>query len=191
VIQTFFSIDNPVVTILSDMGTTMVTVAYTIELVPSFRDFDWGAGYFYSLFSLVPSLFWRLNPAAAHAYSDWLIWFHSPYNAARGGGLGYSFIAEAYLNFGWVGGPIALGIMGLLYGRLTLWATRSNDPARLAMVATLLGFGLLFARGETGRHLVRPLAWYALFPYLGVFVLRRLRYELPWHLRRQRITRQE
>ena len=174
-LNTFTSINNPLVAVLSEMGGSMNTIAYTIELVPRFREFQWGAEYLYALFTLVPNLFWKLHPTVARGLPGWwLTWAVKPDFAARGGGLGYSFIAEAYLNFGWFGAPIALGVIGFLFAKFTLWAAKSKEPARMAAVASFISFFLFFARAESGL-MVRSLVWYSWFPYLSVCLLSRLR----------------
>lgn len=170
-VETFSSINNPVVAILSEMGSSMNTVAYTIELVPKVRAFQMGAEYFYALLTLVPNLFWKLHPSVARGYPGrWLTWAVKPEFAARGGGLGYSFIAEAYLNFGWFGAPITLAIIGFLFTKLVLWATRSGDPSKIAMVASFTSTFLFYARCESALQ-VRSLVWYSLFPYMAVYLL--------------------
>lgn len=174
-LNTFTSINNPLVAVFSEMGGSMNTIAYTIELVPKFREFQWGSEYLYALFTLVPNLFWKLHPTVARGLPGrWLVWAVKPDDAARGGGLGYSFIAEAYLNFGWFGAPIALGVIGFLFAKFTLWASKSKEPARMAAVASFTSFFLFFARAESGL-IVRPLVWYSLLPYLGVCLLGWLR----------------
>lgn len=174
-LNAFSSIDNPFISSISEMGGSMMTVAYTLELVPKVRDFDMGVGYFYALLTLIPNLFWKVHPAAAHGFpSNWLIWEVDPYTASLDGGLGFSFIAEAYLNFGWWGTPIALGLLGFLFGKLTLWAIRSGEPARMALLASFISFFLFYARAQA-VDVVRPLVWYSYIPYLGVCVLSRLR----------------
>jgi hypothetical protein len=87
--------------------------------------------------------------------------------------FGFSFIAEAYFNFGWYGAPLALGIMGFFLGRFFLWADKSNDPAKIAMVGAFTAFFLIFARGES-HEVVRYIVWYSLIPYAGVCGLRLL-----------------
>jgi oligosaccharide repeat unit polymerase len=167
----YVSIDNPVITILSEMGGSIQTIAYTIDLVPSMRDFDMGGSYYYALLTAFPNLFWEVHPSIAHGtLSNWLVQMVDPTTAGSGGGYGFSFIAEAYLNFGWFGAAVVLGLMGFLFGRLVLWASRSSDPAKLAMVASFTGLVLLFARGESNL-VVRALLWYALMPYLLVYGL--------------------
>jgi oligosaccharide repeat unit polymerase len=172
-VNSFFAIDNLAVLSISEMGLSMATVAYTLELVPRLRPFDMGAGYGYALLTLIPNLFWDIHPTIAHGLAaDWLVWTVEPAYAAIGGGLGYSFIAEAYLNFGWIGTPLIMGLIGFLFGKFVLWAQRSTEPAKLAMVASFLTFFLLYARGESGS-IIRPLIWYSFLPYLLVLLAAR------------------
>jgi len=171
----FLSIDNPTIAIISEMGGSMATVAYTLDLVPSFRDFDKGVGYLYALLTAIPNLFWDVHPTVARGLpSNWLIWTVNPFIADLGGGYGFTFIAEAYFNFGWFGAPIALGVIGFLLGKLTLWAARSGEPAKMAMIAAFLSYVLFFARQEAAAQ-VRSLLWYSLVPYLGVYAIASLR----------------
>lgn len=171
-IDAFYSIDNPVVTIISEIGGSMGTIAYTLELVPDIRPFDVGKGYFYSLLTVVPNLFWDIHPTIARGLaSEWLIETVDPISALLGGGLGFSFIAEAYLNFGGFGVPVAAGIIGFLFGKLVLWADRSADPGKWAMIASFSAFFLFFARSESA-HIIRPLLWYSFLPYACIYLLR-------------------
>jgi oligosaccharide repeat unit polymerase len=136
--------------------------------VPLFRDFDLGVGYLYAFFTIIPNLFWEIHPTIAHGLAaHWLVQTVAPASAALGRGYGFSFIAEAYLNFGWIGAPIVLGFIGFLLARLVLWAQRKYEPAKMATVASFLAFFLIYARGESGS-IVRPLFWYALLPYFLV-----------------------
>lgn len=158
---------NPLVSMLTEMGGTMMTTAHTINLVPSARPFQMGADYGYALLTLVPNFFWKLHPTIERGLAgSWLTWAIDPEFASRSGGYGYSFIAEAYLNFGWVGGPIALGIIGFLYTSLVLWAINSKSPVRIALIATFSVYFPFYARSEAALH-VRALVWYAVMPYWG------------------------
>ncbi|WP_377476697.1 MAG: O-antigen polysaccharide polymerase Wzy [Microcoleus anatoxicus] len=170
-VETFSSINNPALTSLSEMGGSMMTVAHTIDLVPSIRGFQMGAEYFYALLTLMPNFFGKIHPTIARGIPDvWLVWEIEPEFAARGGSFGFSFIAEAYLNFGWFGAPIALGVMGFLFAKFTLWAARSGEAARMATVASYTSFFLFFARAESAL-VVRSLVWYSLCPYFSVCLL--------------------
>ena len=171
-IETFLSINNPVVSIISELGGSMGTIAHTLELVPDTRPFEMGQGYLYAAYTIIPNLFWDIHPTIARGIaSEWLTWTVNPIAAFQGGGLGYSFIAEAYLNFGWFGAPIALGIIGFIFGKLVLWAHKSGDFRKLAMVASFLAFFLFYARGESA-HVLRSLIWYSFFPYILTYIFR-------------------
>ncbi len=162
----FSGVNNPFVAVLTETGGTMVTISHTLTLVPSVRGYDFGAQYFFAATTLIPNLFWAIHPAIAHGLaSDWLVWLVDPSFAAQGGGFGYSFIAEAYLNWGWIGALLFLGLVGYCFAKLVFWSCRTGAPAKLAVVASFLSFVIFWARGES-IDVVRPLVWYALIPYL-------------------------
>ncbi|UKO97598.1 O-antigen polysaccharide polymerase Wzy [Nostoc sp. UHCC 0870] len=164
-IETFANIDNPIVAAISEMGSSMLTVAATLDLVPNVRSFQMGTDYLYALFTLVPNYFGGIHPTVARGIPEqWLVEEINPYFAMHGGSYGFSFIAEAYLNFGWIGTPIALGIMGFMFAKFTLWISKSGEPAKMAMLASFLSFFLFFPRAESAL-LIRPLLWYSLLPY--------------------------
>ncbi|MGI8649118.1 MAG: O-antigen polysaccharide polymerase Wzy [Rubrobacter sp.] len=179
--ETFSSIDNPLVSVFQEMGFSVITVAHTVEMVPGFRDFDYGVSYFYGALGVIPSLFWDSHPTIVHGtLASWLARTAEPglVSVYPNWSLGYSFIAEAYLNFGWIGAPLALGVMGFLLGWFVLSADRSGDLARIAMVGAFTGFFLIFARAES-NDIIRPLFWYSLFPYWTVCLLRWWPYRKP------------
>lgn len=174
-VDAYLSIENPAIAALTEMGGTMKTVAYTLDLVPYYRPFDMGSGYFYALLTVVPNLFWDVHPSIAHGLpSDWLIWMVDPYQARLGGGFGFSFIAEAYLNFGWFGAPLALGVVGLLYARLILWSIRDGNLARMTMLACFVSFFPFYVRQEASSQ-IRILVWYSILPYFGAYLIYMLR----------------
>lgn len=172
--HSYRAIDSPVISILSEIGGSMATVAYTIELVPQVRPFEHGLSYFYAATTVLPNVFGGdVHPAIAHGTaSSWLVWNVNPYIAARGGGLGYSFIAEAFLNFGWLGSPVALALIGLAFGGFFWWSAPPYDanPLKIALAASFLSVLSHYARGEA-IDVVRPLVWYCLVPSGLVLVL--------------------
>lgn len=175
--EAFSSMESPAVNILFEMGGSLRTVAHTLELVPETRDFDGGMGYLYGMLTLIPNLFWDIHPSvAAGTPSSWLIWTVDPETAALGGGLGYSFIAEAYLNFGWLGTPLVTGLLGFLYGKFVLWGLRTgkHSAANLALVASFCSFFTFYAR-EDVPVVFRSLIWYSLGPYCLAYLIASLR----------------
>src|SRR5665811_539382 len=84
--QSYLAIDNPMIETISEMGGSMKTVAYTLELVPSLRDYDNGLGYIYGLSTEIPNFLGSVHPAIARGTaSDWLVSTVAPWNAAQGG----------------------------------------------------------------------------------------------------------
>jgi oligosaccharide repeat unit polymerase len=175
--EAYVGVDNPAIAVVSEMGGSMGTVSHTLELVPGEREHDMGVVYLYALSTLVPNLFWDLHPAVAYGTpSSWLIRTVDPWTAAQGGSLGYSFIAEAYLSFGWWGVPVVLGAVGFLFAKFLLWGRTPGPaaPAKVATVASFFTFFTFFAREETAL-IVRPLVWYSLLPCAAVYLLARYR----------------
>ena len=150
-----------------EMGRTSQIITFTMELVPDVRPFANGQSYLNSLGSIIPNLFWDNHPTAEQNLSQWFVDTRFPDFAKTGGGFGFSMIAEAYLNFGWIGTPIVLAILGFLYTKFVVWASRNESPLRIATVASFMSFFLLFTRGES-YLLPRYLVWYSLLPYLLV-----------------------
>jgi len=165
--------ENPLVSAAGEMGSSLSTVAHTMELVPAVREFDLGKSYLYSSLAALPNLFWSVHPTVSHGLlGTWLVWTVDPGRAAVNGGMGFSFLAEAFLNFGWYAAPVALLFIGLALGVLAGWVKNSRDPASLAATACILASALIFARGESAS-VVRGVVWYSLLPYLAVLLLGR------------------
>lgn len=159
--NTYFSIDNPLFSIINEMGSSMFTVAHTIQLIPTIRNFDLGISYLYAPLTFFPNFFWDVHPSMNHTYSKWLVWTVDPRVAERGGGYGYSAIAEAYANFGWFA-PLLMGLVAVLL--VMLYTKSLKDSARIAFVASFLAFFFIYARGES-IFVARTLLWYAFLPY--------------------------
>ena len=169
--EAFLTIQNPAISIISEMGITSITMAYTLELVPYVKPFQLGKSYFYGFYSIIPNFFAEVHPAKAYGTpSDWLVWTVNPYFAKEGGGLGYSFIAEAYLNFGWIGGLFLIILLGYLTGKLHTITLNKKNLGKIALVASFLAFYLKYARADI-NSVIRPLVWYAFIPYFLVYIL--------------------
>ncbi len=167
----FSGIERPLVASVAEMGSSMSTVAYTMEFVPDLRPFDIGSSYWYAALTLVPNIFWDVHPSVQHGNASvWLIEIVDPWFASRGGGIGYSHIAEAYLNFG-VFSWASLMLLGWLLGVAERWAWHSS-LTRAAAVASAFGFALFLVRAESVA-VVRPIVWFAAAPYAAVVLAAR------------------
>jgi oligosaccharide repeat unit polymerase len=160
------SVNNPAVASLTEMGGSLVTVAYTIQLVPSLREYDMGGSYVLAASTVLPNLFWEIHPgASARSPGHWILKTLDPDTAAMGGGIGYSFIAESYFNFGWFGPVLVMPVLGFLLGRMSRPRGGLCNPAELALAASMLTFLLWMVRNEAWGA-ARGISWYALGPYI-------------------------
>jgi len=165
--------DNPAVSMLAEMGKSMSPLAHVMQLVPRERGYDMGVGYAYALLTVVPSLFWDRHPSAVRGTPAlWLIEMVDPYAAGQGGGIGFSFMAEAYLNFGMLGVVFVALLMGYLVVRFCLWAERRESMARSVVVAAFLPHLLFFVRQDS-TDMPRAFVWYGLAPYAAYLFLER------------------
>lgn len=149
---------------LNEMGTSIMTVVYTLDLVPSVRDFAWGESYLASVAAVVPGL-----TADRETEENWLTYMVSPEATAIGGGLGFSFIAEAYLNFG-IGAPVALGLAGFLLGRFAGWSHAGRRSGRLAFAACVISI-MLFSARASSLSFVRRVLVLCVMPYVALALL--------------------
>jgi hypothetical protein len=172
---TYGSVDNPVVSTVADLGSSMYTITGTLQEVPKVRPYDGGLGYVHAILNVVPNFVTPLKFALPYGTPDnWFVKTVDPTYARAQGGLGYSFIAEAYLEFGFFGAPFVLFLIATLLSRLFEWGVGGAEPARVAAVASYLTFILHFPRGVAEGY-TRQLFVYALLPYGLAFVIAKFR----------------
>jgi oligosaccharide repeat unit polymerase len=167
--KTLMGADNPLVASISEMGFSATTIGWTMDLVPKVRPFALGMSVIVAILTLIPNVFSAgRHPALTMSGYDipdyWLVREIDPDFAERGGSFGFSFIAEAYLNFGWLG-ILVLGGLGFFYARFVQWAVRDRDPLKMAIIAIFVSFFLFYPRGSC-QMIFRPLIWYSMFPHL-------------------------
>jgi oligosaccharide repeat unit polymerase len=164
--------DNPVRSSIAEMGGSLGVLAHVINLVPDARPFDYGGSYFWAITSIFPNVSGGLHPSAQRSLSTWLINTIDPSGAERGGGAGFSFLAEAYLNFGWYGVVGIPMLIGATLSIVTRWSASTRTPAGWAAVACMLEIMPKFARSEALEQ-VRWIAWVCVGLYLTCRLLER------------------
>jgi len=155
---------NAAFAVLQDMGTTFSATAYTVELVPQDRKFEWGMTYARSVLFLTPGLGRILNSSEKPVQlAAWLIGEVDPVGAANNGGIGFSYIAEAYLNFGMFGAPIACSVIGFL---IALLFFRGDDAFSVAVSGCALLCMPFFPRDES-VVILRAVVWQCILPAIA------------------------
>jgi oligosaccharide repeat unit polymerase len=167
----YLSVDNPLIASVSEMGESLRPVVDTLDLVPSNRPYALGAGYVHALLNVFPNFLSFLHFPLKYGTPDmWYVETVDPEYAKVGGAWGYSFIAEAYLEFGWVGAPFALAVLGAAIAWFSLWGSNSMHAAKAAAVAAWWIVLLHFPRGPLEGY-TRQLVWWSIIPYILILVL--------------------
>jgi len=168
-IRSIFELKNPMLLSLTEIGGSLSTLIYTMDLVPSARPFGFGSTYLWSLSTLLPNLFWDLHPAMSASGATWLVKTINPFIALAGGGYGFSVFAEAYLNFGWYGTFISMIPLGFLVGSVTKITRKQTTPARAGFNASFFSMFLWLARGES-ISVTRQIFWYSMLPIVIMLI---------------------
>ena len=151
---------------LTEMGSSILVPIYVLDLVPAERGFCWGESYCHALLSMLPGSLAGEYFANREIEENWLIHAVSPATASVGGGLGFSLIAEAYLNFG-IGAPAFLALAGFFLGTFAGWVHAPGRSGRLAFAACVISIMLFGARASSLAS-VRRIIMLCVFPYIGL-----------------------
>lgn len=125
-----------------EAGGSMTTVFRTIAVVPARDGFRYGMSLVDGLLRVVPNVSGEVGGVfARESPSQWLTRTTAPRSYRQSVGLAYSIVAEAYLNWGYLGPPILLGGLGFLTRRLFDRAFYVRNPFRMVIamiwIATL------------------------------------------------------
>ncbi|MFA6280553.1 MAG: O-antigen polysaccharide polymerase Wzy [Bdellovibrionales bacterium] len=169
----FSGVDNPIVSILDEMGQSgLRIIAWVYDLVPNKHDFAYGESYWTALGVLVP----HFSGAAeynASSLSRWLVAIMEPQWAVQGGGYGFSFVAEAYYNYGWLGIFLISGLLGYILAALSIKTLLTENRISVAFMGCLSCIILFYPRAET-RHILREIVWFCFLPCSIVLCFKKL-----------------
>lgn len=157
---------NPVFETVNEMGKSLQTLVYTEELVPSSFPYRYGYTYLMNLTTVIPNLFWDKHPAEVYgSLGRWLTKIVDYDFWEFGGALGYSCVAEAYINFGYPGIVIIAFLLGYILMRVENKVDSKNSPMYYAALCVVAINLTSYARGEFA-DVVRSIFWYMLIPLL-------------------------
>jgi len=148
---------NPLFSTIGEMGASMFPLISVIQIVPSIHAYQHGGTYLASLFGVFPNfLFGQIFHRVS--LSNWLM-----IALGMNYGPGFSLLAEAYYNFGWMGDIFMLvlgwGVVRLLYP----FKKASTLTNALSTVMLLL---LVTTARQDSLLMIRYVVYYTLIPYL-------------------------
>lgn len=155
--------DDLAVSTLVEMGWSLYPLCCVLDITPVQEDYRYGSSYLYALSSLVPNVgFWDVHPAKLNAnLGDWL----KDYMGLNYG-PGFSLVAEAYYNFGYLGCMI-LFFFGIYFTRAFRYVNRDNvlaNPILLVIAVVFLWLSIKTVRNST-LAIVRAVFYYSLPMY--------------------------
>jgi len=140
-------------TVVTQLGGVVVVIAHTLKWVPADDPYRYGQSYLSAMINAIPNIsLTRQESGRAAVYSggivdkeevqkmspgDWFTFRVSRSQFDKGGGAGFSTIAEAYLNFGLPGVVMFFGALGFLLGRLDQTDLQTSSRAYLYTGALL------------------------------------------------------
>ncbi len=148
---------------LAEMGATLRPLVDTLRLVPAEAPYRLGSSYLGAARRVVPNV--GLLPVDTD-WSDptelppnhWITYAVEPWTWAAFGGLGFSAVAEPYLNFGVPGIVGYFLLLGFCLGRLDL-VLAGGAPRRTLALAAVVFMPLLLTVRNDYSNFVRPAVW--------------------------------
>ncbi len=153
--------------LFAEMGGTMRILVETIGRIEQRDTSYWcGHSYAFAIGRVIPNVswVWRPHPSRSEeAPSAWIASRVAPWIFRRGGGMGFSGIAEPYLNFGVPGVIFFFVLVG--YALMQCDYVPRQNVYLTAVVMCAFG-GLLWTTRNDFASFVRPAVWGACFVYL-------------------------
>ncbi len=152
--------------LFDEMGYTLDTVIRSLVVVPVDTPYFLGKTYLHAVARALPNI--TMTPRTwGFVSSRWINWETAPELALRGNALGYSIVAEAYINFGFVGAPIVHAVIGAIHGRLERVMTGRVVSVWSVMAFSLVTVALMMHVRNTVVLYIRLAIW--LLTMLGGF----------------------
>ncbi len=143
-----------------EMGYTLDTVIRAMAVVPDDFPYFYGSTYLHAVARALPNL--TFTPRTwGFVSSQWINWETAPELAARGNALGFSIVAEAYINAGLVGAPLILFALGLIHGAAERAMVGPLVSPWRVMLFTIATIGLLMHVRNTVVLYIRMGLWMA------------------------------
>ena len=169
---------NPFFVAIEEAGFTFLATACVVTYCPSDEPYNYGISYLNGLFALFPNLFWDIHPASTNTdiiFKGYLTSY---------GGIGSSFIAEAYYNFGEFS-LLIMPIFGWLLGYLchqTKIAVKFHSSMLFYICMYTSSFVLFYVRSDT-ISFFRNFVYFAIVPCFFAKILTSKNKKIPLNKR--------
>jgi hypothetical protein len=139
-ISTHLAITAPIAAV-EEMGGSLRALVHTVEYLEN-EPFRWGRTYWQALQSAVPNVAFSWQggeylPLERLPPSHWMTLQAAPHTYRAHGGLGFSAVAEPYMNFGVAGVAAYFFLLAALLVATYRWD--AAKPSRMAVWAVVLG----------------------------------------------------
>ncbi|MFJ8524752.1 O-antigen polysaccharide polymerase Wzy [Bacillus cereus] len=137
--------DNPIKASIGELGGSMFPLIQVMKIQPDFSPFMWGESYVNAITSMIPAILTGGEPIVPRiSLANWLMDI-----LGMNYGPGFSLIAEAYYNFGWLG-SIFLIIIGYSFGKLFNLNSINKDKQILfnVLIASSLYYSMFAVRDQ-------------------------------------------
>ena len=152
---------------ITEMGQTVGVLANVIKLVPAVDSHTYGNSYWLAFKEMFPNVGGNINSEKSRsarknkatfdqaelvkmAPADWITYRLNRWKFDNGQGVGFSAVAEPYLNFGTAGVVLFFIFLGFLFGRLDMLNLVAH-PYIFLMVATIFWPFIRTVRNDFGN----------------------------------------
>lgn len=154
---------NPALFTLSEMGGSLQPLMHCLDILPNKMNYKYGESYLYSIITIIPNMgFWDVHPATKKAnLGNWL----QDYLGINYG-LGFSIVAEAYYNFGYLG-CFMMTFLGWCFTKIYHLVSRSElmrNPIAFIIAVIFLFFTIKLVRNSF-EFAIRAILYYCLPMY--------------------------
>jgi len=157
---------------LRETGGSFTAITRTMRWVPAFESYRYGKTVIAGLLTTVPFMTGLVSKimggTQAEFYTTPALWltYRESGLVRPTSGLGYSSVAEAYLNFGIPGVPLVFFIIGFLLRKMEYGTFARPSLIRITLLVIMVGTVFYWARASLDIW-VRPLAWAAILVWMA------------------------
>ena len=150
------------------LGFSQFPLGKVIDIVPRLKPYSLGQSYLFAFSSLVPNVFGEAGSHVARKYASLANWLMDYLDMSYG--PGFSFPAEAWYNFGWIGCLVFLAF-GYVFC-LFLFIPRMKKVSNLRLYIAIAFFlETITSPRRDLMTVVRLTGYYVFLPVLALYIL--------------------